>query len=96
MYNYIGENAVKINLDTNSNFCPGQELIIWEDQYEFFQMGTELNITKTKCEFLCLQKGDHACNFVKYEKENETCTWGKVIFAMQCNQKTLELVFIFV
>ena len=52
--------------------------------FSYFTMGVESmqdvaeNLTKIRCEGICLSQGYHQCNFYHYDEASLTCSWGKV------------------
>ena len=75
-----GEDAVSLYLkDDHETLCPFKENTVSPDSYEFFKNKTMENwqTTLSECQVFCMKLGSK-CNFVHFNREQLSCSWGKV------------------
>ena len=75
-----GEDAVTLYLkEDQETLCPFKENTISPDSYEFFKNKTMENwqTTLSECQVFCMKLGSK-CNFVHFNSEQLSCSWGKV------------------
>jgi len=75
-----GEDAVTLYLkEDQETLCPFKENTISPDSYEFFKNKTIENwqTTLSECQVFCMKMGSK-CNFVHFNSEQLSCSWGKI------------------